>query len=205
MAENGRLLGEVRNQIGEIADQQHEQHNIVAGIVEEVRGAREDVKGVRGIVEDISIDRHPPNHTKPNTKYPSQNGSSSSNNKNNKEGEDSSEDEDNPVHRKPRDSQTYDRLSKFLASNLVTDYHKNKQDNLSITKDMDKHLDMIDDVNIRNNNHISNSNSNSKGNQKKKERKKKQLASGSSNNSNDSNVPNPTFQIWNDTVGVNLP
>ncbi len=60
MAENGRLLGEVRNQVGEIADQQQEQHNIVVGIVEEVRGAREDVTGVRGIVEDISIDRHPP-------------------------------------------------------------------------------------------------------------------------------------------------
>ncbi len=127
-----------------------------------------------------------------------QNGSS---NKNNKEGEDSDssseEDEDNPMHRKPKDSQTYDSLYKFLAG---TDYHKNKQNNLSNTKDMDKHLDMIDDANISNNNNNHNNNSN-----QKKERKKKQLAIDNSKNSNDSNVPNPTLQIWNDTVGVNLP
>ncbi len=127
-----------------------------------------------------------------------QNGSS---NKNNKEGEDSDssseEDEDNPMHRKPKDSQTYDSLYKFLAG---TDYHKNKQNNLSNTKDIDKHLDMIDDANISNNNNNHNNNSN-----QKKERKKKQLAIDNSKNSNDSNVPNPTLQIWNDTVGVNLP
>ncbi len=57
-------LGEMRKQAEEIADQQQEQHNIIAEglaeVVEEVREAREDVTGVRGIVEDISIDRHPP-------------------------------------------------------------------------------------------------------------------------------------------------